>query len=488
MGKYDQLVDAAVLAYRERLVAAVQQLGEVRNPGEFCDAERMVHGLTVELSGDLTQRVLQQVSDDAQRGREALARVRERAAGRGMQVRVERARTTQVRTLSGVVVEIRTPYASAKPRGNGGPLSARGAPGSGVYPVLDELGIAGRSTPALRMHVSRNVCEANSVTSARDLLASGGLEIDHKAALRLTYMVCEVALEARLRAVETAQDNPLGEFAGKRLVAAVDGGRVLIRRRTAGRPKNGGRKHFVTEWREPKVLTIYALGPDGKRDRSFRSVIDGTLGDADAVFNLLRYHLLRLGASAAQELTLVGDGAVWIWNRAEELRNSLGLPEDRFHEVVDYFHAVERLGELSHTQARWAEEARLAWVADQKGHLKAGRVEDVERAVKALRYKDRDARKTALDYWSRNRARLRYATFRERALPLGSGAVESSVRRVINLRLKGASIAWTEEHAEGVLHLRAHAKSGRWAELERVVLANTGWQPTSCISRERGAA
>ena len=90
------------------------------------------------------------------------------------------------------------------------------------------------------------------------------------------------------------------------------------------------------------------------------------------------------------------------------------------------------------------------------------------------------------DYWRRNRERLRYATFREQGLPIGSGAVESSVRRVINLRLKGASITWTEEHAEGVLHLRAHAKSGRWRELEVIVLNNTGWRPTA--RRPRAAA
>ena len=54
-----------------------------------------------------------------------------------------------------------------------------------------------------------------------------------------------------------------------------------------------------------------------------------------------------------------------------------------------------------------------------------------------------------------------------------------SVRRVINLRMKGASICWTEQHAEGMLHLRAHAKNGRWKELEADVLANTGWLPTS---------
>lgn len=101
----------------------------------------------------------------------------------GIQLRVERKRTTKVRTLGGQVVEVRTPYASAKPRGNGS-RDKRGPQGTGVYPILDQLGITGRSTPALRLLVSRAVCEANSVTSARELLAAGGVEIDHKAALR----------------------------------------------------------------------------------------------------------------------------------------------------------------------------------------------------------------------------------------------------------------------------------------------------------------
>ena len=68
-------------------------------------------------------------------------------------------------------------------------------------------------------------------------------------------------------------------------------------------------------------------------------------------------------------------------------------------------------------------------------------------------------------------------------LPLGSGAVESAVLLVVNLRLKGSSVLWTEEHAEGILHLRSHAKSGRWDELEDAVLTNTGWRPTSRIVR-----
>lgn len=471
-----ELIEAATSAFRERLLAAVEEMGDVRTPAGFCAAERAVHGLALELAADITQRVLQQLSDDTARSQTALAAVRERAAARGVKVRIERPRKTKIRTLGGQMVDVVTPYATAKPRSDS-PLATRGAQGTGVYPVLDELGISGRSTPAVRLLVSHAVCEANSVRSARELLAASGVEVGHKAALRLTYMVCDDALRARAHEMK-AQRSPRdgGEFAGRRVVVTVDGGRINIRRRVAGRPKKGGRKRFETEWREPKILTLYVLGEDGKRDRSVPSVIDGTLGDADAVFELIRYHLFRLGAHQAAEVALVGDGAKWIWNRASDLRDALGLPPERFQEIVDYFHAVERLWEFAKGRTSWSDEHRQMWVGAQKKRLKAGLLEEIESVFRVLD-KESGELKAEREYWKRNRERLRFAAYRSRGLPNGSGAVESAVRRVINLRLKGASITWTEEHAEGVLHLRAHAKSGRWAELEAAVLGITGWRP-----------
>lgn len=482
MREMGRLFDEAIEAYRERLVQAVGTMFAATNAVSFCASEREVFGLARELASEMVRNVVQEMCDDANRRREATRLLAEKAASRGMELRVRCVAATSFRTLSGISIPVRAQYAATKPLGNGPPLEKRGSDGTGVYPVLDQLGITERSTPALRLQVSHAVSEANSVASARDLLAIGGVEIDHKAALRLTYAVSDVALAARARALAEMRVGT-GEWAGRRVVATVDGGRVLVRRKVAGRPRKGGRKHFVTEWREPKVVTIYVLGDDGKRDRSVPSVIDGTLEDADAVFELLAYHLLRLGARDAAEVALVGDGAPWIWNRAHALRTRLGLPVGRFHEIVDYFHAVERLGDVARTQTRWSEEQRQNWVAEVKHRLKAGRVEGVELALSELRYPSPEARETELAYWDRNRERLRYGSYHDRGLPLGSGAVESSVRRVVNLRMKGASIAWTAEHAEGILHLRAHAKSGRWRELERVVLENTGWRPAARVTR-----
>ena len=57
---------------------------------------------------------------------------------------------------------------------------------------------------------------------------------------------------------------------------------------------------------------------------------------------------------------------------------------------------------------------------------------------------------------------LNYTTYTRRGLPLGSGAVESAIRRVINLRLKGNGMFWTAENAESMLQVRCQLLSTEW--------------------------
>ena len=56
-------------------------------------------------------------------------------------------------------------------------------------------------------------------------------------------------------------------------------------------------------------------------------------------------------------------------------------------------------------------------------------------------------------------------------MPMGSGSMESAVRRVINLRLKGPGIFWHEEHAEQMFLLRAYYKSNHWQVLTNKAFA-----------------
>ena len=63
---------------------------------------------------------------------------------------------------------------------------------------------------------------------------------------------------------------------------------------------------------------------------------------------------------------------------------------------------------------------------------------------------------------------MAYDKLKALKLPIGSGGVESAIRRVINLRLKGPCIFWYRENAEAMLMLRAYYKAGRWNMLKNM--------------------
>jgi hypothetical protein len=257
------------------------------------------------------------------------------------------------------------------------------------------------------------------------------------------------------------------EFAGMRIAIELDGGRVRTRQGGKRGPRRkSGHRPFDTPWKEPKVFVIYVFDKRGKRIRAHHVLYDGTMHDADAVYRILVAELLLRGAARAKEIALIGDGALWIWNRADALAKALGLEAEKIVKVADFYHAVEHLTKVAELCRGWSENRRKRWVRAMRSWLKNGRVVDVITEIEEL-CRGRNAKKlrTELQYFRDRQAMMRYSAYKRRGIPLGSGAVESAIRRIVNLRLKGPTIFWREENVERMLHLRAYFKAGRWDEL-----------------------
>ncbi len=98
-------------------------------------------------------------------------------------------------------------------------------------------------------------------------------------------------------------------------------------------------------------------------------------------------------------------------------------------------------------------------------HLKTGKTEKFEADLRDQgRYarKGSEFRRTREYLLSRLATKhLDYASGISQGIPIGSGSIESTVRRVVNLRLKNASMFWLKENAEDLLVLRSFQKSGR---------------------------
>src|SRR5437870_1458478 len=378
-------------------------------------------------------------------------------------------RVTSVLLLGGTRILLETPYLREDRRGRRGRhRRTRGPSGAGCYPGLEALGIADRVSPATRSEVALHVVQAASYREAAAMLARRGLACDVSSLVRISTATAETRSHLRDAALAAALSLPVppnGPLAGKRVRVSLDGGRVRTRRRRRGRKTAKGRHGFSTPWREPRLLVIDILDAQGQPDRLRLPLYDGLIGDAEAVWALLIGYLRLLGAAYADVVECIADGAEWIWKRVERLCTLAEIPPSTLVEVLDFYHASQYLYETIATDRSLSKAQRQALYKRVRHALrhKADGVEVVMEELRALATTRRDKAITrALRYVEAHAHRMRYVTLEARKLSIGSGQVESAVRRVINLRFKAPGSFWTETTVSGLMHLRAAFKAGRW--------------------------
>jgi hypothetical protein len=191
------------------------------------------------------------------------------------------------------------------------------------------------------------------------------------------------------------------------------------------------------------------------------------------LFALLRTSLQRLEIAQADQVLFLADGAPWMWKRVPLLVQALGLAVERVHELLDFSHAVHHLGQVAALCKDWSAKARTRWRTPQRRLLMQGEVEQVITAVRDLcRGRNSKALRKHRAYFTKNQHRMAYAQLMALKLPIGSGAIESAVRRVVNLRLKGSRLFWYRASAEAILLLRSYDKAGRWNMLKRMATSH----------------
>jgi hypothetical protein len=361
-------------------------------------------------------------------------------------------------------------YAAINRTGKG-----RGRAGSGLYPELAILGIHHGKTAALADLVARQSALLPSFEHAQRELKSRGLNLPLKEVRRIATHLGAQVLTRRKRDLLDYRDGrmPVGqELAGKRVACCIDAGKSRLRRVTRkqkGKGKNKKqRRRYKTDWRDVKLLIIYEIDEKGEKVRTNRPWIDGTFGGPDEAMELLALHLHRLGAAQAAVVVFLADGAPWIWERLEWVAQRVGLPSERWQFVLDFWHAAQHIGlALGHVLIADKERRRL--YRKLRKWLKGGKAWEMTQELRRLgeKYGVLEAMTEDLGYLEKHEdhCHMDYARFLGRGLPIGSGAVESAIRRVINLRIKGPGLLWEEENAEGMVVLRAAALSGRWEEL-----------------------
>lgn len=401
-------------------------------------------------------------------------------------LRKGRNREIQIRLLGGLIVWVNSLYCAPRKK----LLGRDDSTAKGAYVELAQFGFAKGVSPGIQSQVARQAALCPSYDFARDELKRQGLTIDKKTVRRITRQCGEGLLVVRkdeLRRLLSSELPAGTELVGKRVSVQLDGGRSKIRSElrdigenhektdenglvvgdVPGRSKQRAKRTFDAEWREPKLMTIFIHDENGRMVKKSLPTIDGTFKGPDAIAEIVAMHLHRLGAAQAESITFVGDGAQWIWDRIAKIVKIAGLTNVTIHQVLDNCHAVHHVS-LALAQLGLNEKERLPLYRELRSQLRNGQWRQVIEELEDMAEGAPDDSKvhTEIAYLRKHgdAGRLDYTKFNEIGIPGGSGAIESSIRRVINLRLKSNGIFWRAESAEEMLQVRCQVISRRWDE------------------------
>jgi hypothetical protein len=259
--------------------------------------------------------------------------------------------------------------------------------------------------------------------------------------------LCAVELAEVERLERDLPDPPVG--ASTQLIS-VDGAMV---------PLVGG------EWREAKtaVIGVVTRAADG-RARAERLSYCSRLGDVEHFSRRVTGECHRRGTLRAAQVAAVADGAPWCQQVFDEqVPGSI--------RILDFPHAVEHLAVAAQAVFGAGTEATTAWLGGQCRDLHDGDPATVLTALATLPVSTAaDPTGAAviaareLAYFTTRREQICYARFRAQGLPIGSGAVESANKLVVEARLKGAGMHWALANVDPMLALRGAICSDGWAE------------------------
>ncbi len=161
-------------------------------------------------------------------------------------------------------------------------------------------------------------------------------------------------------------------------------------------------------------------------------------------------------ATRARELIFVSDGAEWIWNLVE-------FYYPHAVQIVDWFHASEHLTPVS-LLAGSTPETQRTWLRQTRDDLWNGRLDQVLAACTALATPGRkeDPAQKAVTYFTNNRQRMDYPTYRAQGYQIGSGTIESGCKQIGTQRLKVPGATWDKASVRLVAKARAAYLSGQW--------------------------
>jgi hypothetical protein len=375
-----------------------------------------------------------------------LRRTAERCPGCERPCRVQSWRPRAVLTVCGRVVWARPWYVCRACR-------------HGWSPVDGTLAVAprGRLSVGLQEWLARLGAEVDFAEAQAWLERLTGLHVAKETVRQQAEQQgarLEQVQQAAIAQVERTRESLLPvDAAPGQLLVETDGVMVLYRQTGWHEVKIG----LVAGWQDGAVVApSYVAAREGAAAFGDRLLTEAARRGA---LEIVRWEGGRTGAGLAvlREVLVLGDGARWIWTLAAEHFSAR-------RELVDFYHASEHLWTVARALYGEGTPPAQEWGAARCHDLRHDGVEPVRTALRQARAATPEGRqllRRERGYFRTNAARMDYPDAKAAGLPLGSGAVESLARHLVQLRLKRPGARWSPAGAQAILTLRAHLRSRR---------------------------
>jgi hypothetical protein len=217
-------------------------------------------------------------------------------------------------------------------------------------------------------------------------------------------------------------------------------------------------------WRENKLGEVftskgihYWTDRKGKRQHQIvRKEYVSFIGTASEFRKHLLACAIRGGYGSFKEAVVLSDGATWIRNMVEEI-----FPDAQ--QILDFYHLCENVNTYAKHLFSMDEARYKPWAQDICDQLRASKHKSVLRELDPIKDKKLSGCPVNLHgYISNNAKNIDYAAYESKGYFIGSGAIESGNKIVLQDRLKRAGMRWNTPTAQAMLTLKAKAESSLW--------------------------
>jgi Uncharacterised protein family (UPF0236) len=195
-------------------------------------------------------------------------------------------------------------------------------------------------------------------------------------------------------------------------------------------------------WREMKVGVVRAEFKDGREQMPAQYLC--TLEESSRFGKHWEALGLKCGSLKAKTLSVLGDGAAWIWNLA-----SACFP--RAQQILDFFHASEYVAAVGTDVFG---DSKQPWLFARLSEMKRSSWGSFWESIEGLNRSDLESVSRLKTYFGNNASRMDYGDYLRRGLCIGSGLAESSCKRIVSQRLKGSGMRWSAVGGEVIARLR----------------------------------